>query len=103
MKMPARLIHYPFFSLCLLGIVSMPFALRTQAQSEPAKTGAPQDWTAQQDHKNMMEQLGITVLRPGPSGQAGKTNSANYDEAKANPFPDLPDVLTLKNGDKVTT
>src|SRR5262249_45619151 len=26
-----------------------------------------------------------------------------YDPAKANPYPDLPDVLTLKNGKKVTT
>ena len=51
----------------------------------------------------MMEQLGITRLRPGPSGQPGATNSANYDPAKANPFPDLPDVLSLKNGQKVTT
>ena len=51
----------------------------------------------------MMEQLGIKKLRPGPSGRAGATNSANYDPAKANPFPDLPDPLTLKNGEKVTT
>ena len=27
----------------------------------------------------------------------------NYDESKANPFPNLPDILTLKNGEKVTT
>jgi hypothetical protein len=47
--------------------------------------------------------LGITRLRPGPSGQTGATNSANYDPAKANPFPDYPEVLTLKNGKKVTT
>ena len=52
----------------------------------------------------MMEQLGITKLRPGPSGNANATNNAaNYDPAKANPFPVLPDVLTLKNGKKVTT
>jgi hypothetical protein len=51
----------------------------------------------------MMQQLGITKLRPGPSGRAGATNEANYDESKANPFPDLPDPLTLKNGKKVTT
>ena len=38
----------------------------------------------------MMEQLGITKLRPGPSGQPNATNSANYDQAKANPFPNLP-------------
>src|SRR5262249_28084811 len=29
--------------------------------------------------------------------------STNYDEAKANPYPDLPDPLTLKNGKKVTS
>ena len=51
----------------------------------------------------MMDQLGIIRLRPGPSGQPGATNSANYDPAKANPFPNLPEVLTLKNGQKVTT
>jgi hypothetical protein len=51
----------------------------------------------------MMEQLGITKLRPGPSGQPNATNSANYDQAKANPFPNLPDPLTLKNGKKITT
>jgi hypothetical protein len=57
----------------------------------------------QQDHQNMKEQLGIKALRPGPSGRAGVTNAANYDPAKANPYPDLPDPLTLKNGQKVTT
>ena len=51
----------------------------------------------------MMEQLGITRLRPGPSGTPGATNSANYDPVKANPFPNLPDALTLKSGAKVTT
>ena len=51
----------------------------------------------------MLKQLGITRLRPGPSGQPNATNSANYDPAKANPFPDLPEALTLKNGQKVTT
>lgn len=53
----------------------------------------------------MLEQLGITALRPGPNGraQAGDPNAANYDESKANPYPDLPEVLTLKNGKKVTS
>src|ERR1700733_10662848 len=61
------------------------------------------DWTAAQDHQNMMDQLGIKALRPGPSGTETAPNHANYDEATANPFPNLPDVLTLKNGKKVTT
>jgi hypothetical protein len=60
------------------------------------------NWTAADDHRNMMEQLGIKALRPGPSGKESDPNHANYDESKANPFPDLPDVLKLKNGKKVT-
>jgi hypothetical protein len=60
-------------------------------------------WTAADDHRNMLEQLGIKALRPGPSGNESAPNHANYDEAKANPYPDLPDVLTLQNGKKVTT
>ena len=61
------------------------------------------DWTREEDHKNMMDQLGIKQLRPGPSGNEDAPNHANYDEALANPFPKLPEVLTLKNGKKVTT
>jgi len=51
----------------------------------------------------MMDQLGIKALRPGPSGNEKAPNHANYDESKANPFPDLPDALTLKSDKKVTT
>lgn len=56
-----------------------------------------------EDHRNMMEQLGIKALRPGPSGTETAPNHANYDEATANPYPNLPEVLTLKNGKKVTS
>src|SRR5580698_4313040 len=61
------------------------------------------NWTAAEDHQNMMDQLGIKALRPGPSGNEAAPNHANYDDALANPYPNLPDVLTLKNGKKVTT
>jgi len=60
-------------------------------------------FTAEQDHQNMMDQLGIKSLRPGPSGNESAPNHANYDESLATPYPDLPDLLTLKNGKKVTT
>jgi lysophospholipase L1-like esterase len=63
----------------------------------------PMNWTAAEDHQNMMDQLGIKALRPGPSGNENAPNHANYDESKANPFPDLPDTLILKNGRKVTS
>ena len=68
-----------------------------------AQSTATKDWTAAEDHQNMMDQLGIKALRPGPSGNETAPNHANYDEATANPFPNLPDVLTLKNGKKVTS
>ena len=61
------------------------------------------NWTAAEDHQNMMEQLGIKTLRPGPSGNESAPNHANYDEATANPYPNLPDALVLKNGKRVTT
>lgn len=70
---------------------------------EWARQAPPVNWTAEQDHQNMMDQLGIKALRPGPSGNEQSPNHANYDEAKANPYGDLPDALTLKNGQKVTS
>jgi len=72
-------------------------------QQSPASPPSPLNWTAAEDHRNMMDQLGIKALRPGPSGTETAPNHANYDESTANPFPVLPDVLTLKNGKKVTT
>ena len=59
-------------------------------------------FTAEQDHQNMMDQLGIKVLRPGPSGDEKAPNHPNYNESLANPFLYLPEVLTLKSGQKVT-
>ena len=70
-----------------------------QAQNLPA----PVTFTAEQAHQHMMDALGIRTLRPGPSGNPNAPNHANYDEAKANPYPVLPDALTLNNGQKVTT
>ncbi len=53
----------------------------------------------------MMQQLGITRLRPAPSGRAaaGAPDAANYDAAKANPYPDLPDPLRMRGGRRVLT
>lgn len=51
----------------------------------------------------MLEQLGIRALRPGPSGDETAPNHANYDEAKANPWPVLPDALTTKRGRRVSS
>jgi hypothetical protein len=73
---------------------------KTDANSIPA----PVKMTAQEDHQKMMDLLGIKSLRPGRNGMNPKAeNYANYDESRANPYPNLPDPLILKNGQKVTT
>ncbi len=57
-----------------------------------------------EDHKKMMDLLGIKKLRPGRNGMNPQAeNYANYDESKATPYPNLPDPLILKNGQNVTT
>src|SRR6266571_7030957 len=68
---------------------------QAQMQAQQAATKA--------DHQRMMELLKITSLRQGVSGNSQAPNAANYDESKANPFPNLPDPLVLKNGKKVTS
>ena len=104
-------------SLALFSLVFLTIALRAglfgQQSSAPSPAPAsptgrsdlpePKNWTAEEDHQDMMDQLRIKTLRPGPNGNESAPNHANYDESKANPFLDLPDVLTLKNGKKVTT
>lgn len=60
-------------------------------------------WTTEEDHQNMMDQLGIKKVRRGRDADENSPHAANYDESLANPFPNLPEVLTLKNGEKVTT
>ena len=58
----------------------------------------------QADHKAMLDVLGIKTLRQGANGNnPNAPNAANYDESKANPYPTLPEALTLKNGQKVKT
>ena len=76
-------------------------ALTSSLQAQQAS--APKAFTTAEDHQQMMAQLGITALRPGPNGNETAPDHANYDGALANPFPVLPDVLTLKNGQKVKT
>ena len=73
-------------------------SLRAMAQPSPSPSGYPPPvtFTADQDHKNMMDQLGIKALRPGPSGNESDPNHANYDESLANPCPILPDLLRTK-------
>ncbi len=74
------------------------------SQENKASPSPPVVLTAEQDHRRMMKLLNITSLRPGANpNNPHAPNAVNYDESKANPYPNLPDPLILKNGKRVTT
>jgi len=92
--------------LTLLALSAGPLA-RGAETAKPPESGTasgPVRMTAQEDHQRMMDLLHITSLRRGADGSNRQSpNAANYDESKANPYPNLPEPLVLKNGQKVTT
>lgn len=91
----------------LMLALTLPAAVGAQPAGEQAARSAPlappAELTAQQDHRRLLDLLGISSLRPGPSGNPDAPNAANRDESKANPYPDLPDPLALKDGRRVTS
>jgi len=92
-------------SFFVLLIVFGIFYTGLSQESKTEKSNYPPlvTFTTREDHINMMEQLGIQELRPGPSGDENAPNHANYDESIANPCPELPEILVTKDGKKVTT
>ena len=86
----------------LLGVFFGGFLYRTAHAA--GTLPPPVKMTSEEDHQRTMGLLHITELRRGRNGTGDQKNPnfANYDESKANPFPVLPDPLTLKNGKKVT-
>ena len=85
-----------WLSLCVAAAVAAAPAI---GQVAPQKG----PWTAEQDHQDMMDRLGIRKLRPGPSGNDSDPNHANTDERLANPWPVWPDLMKTHDGRAVTT
>ena len=86
----------------LLSLTFIALGLAGASQTGTSHSAPPMIFTDEQDQQNMMKQLGIRTLRPGQSGDEKAPNHANYDEDKANPYPNVPDALTFNNGQKVT-
>ena len=63
----------------------------------------PVTFTAEQDHQNMMDQLGIKSIRRGFDADQSSPYAANYDESKANPYPEIPELMKTNSGKKVKT
>src|SRR5665213_2621854 len=89
-----------FFLLIAIAITDATLAQDTLVNG--VSYPKPVNFTSQQNQENMMKQLGIQALRPGPSGNPSAPNHANYDTSKADPCPKLPDILTTNDGKKVT-
>lgn len=91
----------------ILSFLALLSIARSMSAQPPAidSSGYPKpvNFTPGQASDHMLQQLGIKRLRPGPSGNESAPNHANYDEALANPCPQLPDALTTKAGKKVTS
>jgi hypothetical protein len=77
-----------------------PAAPATQQPASASPTG-PARPTGPSDHQHMMDLLHITALRPGVAQNGTGPNPVNWDESKANPWPNLPDPLLLNNGKPV--
>ena len=74
----------------LIGLMLMLMTASVPAQS-PSVTF--------DDHQNMMDQLGIKKLRPGPN----PNDQSTFDEATANPYTNsMPGALMMNDGTKVT-
>jgi hypothetical protein len=95
-----------------VGLLTLVAGLRRGATFQAPQAAQPpsqedrqkQEELRQRDHQRLMDLLHITSLRPGADQRNPQApNGVNFDESKANPYPNLPDPLTLNNGKKVKT
>jgi len=73
--------------------------------AKQASGAAPVQLTAEQDRERMLGLLGLNdaQMRHRPASDPKAPDATNYDESKANVYPNLPDPLVLKNGQRVTS
>ena len=83
-------------TVLLVGLAAGPALAQTLVGSVPVEL------TAEDDHRRMLDELGISELRPGPSGTPSDPNAANTDEAQAKTYGVLPDPLQTEAGWRVT-
>ena len=90
--------------LLALSFISVLLVSSLLAQGAANQESGPVQLSSNQDLARIRELLGVKVQREGKDGMSpSNPNYANYDESKANPYPDYPDVMIMKNGQKVTT
>ena len=91
----------PARTVAMVGLV-LAAAASIRAEDPPK----PMSLTAQQDRQRMLDLLKIPAetMRRGPSGMnPNATDYQNIDEAKANPWPHLPEMMITKGRKPVDT
>ncbi|NQT24026.1 acetylxylan esterase [candidate division KSB1 bacterium] len=88
--------YFVLFAICILITAQVSAQWSKEERERIGKL-------SKEDHQLMMHLLGITEIRPGPSGDPKAPNAANSDESKATKYASLPNPLTFDGGDPVTT
>ena len=84
-------------------VLALSVAILAPLATMAFEDAPPVRLTSHEDHQRLMDLLHMTSIRRGRDGNnKDSPYYANYDESKANPYPNLPDPLVLKNGKKVT-
>ena len=89
--------------MAALALLAPASGVAQAGEAQQAARQAGERAAAIADHQQMMDQLGIRELRPPASHDPRSPHAANYDEARANPYPGLPDPLLFQNGQRVKT
>ncbi|MCP5411108.1 MAG: acetylxylan esterase [Alphaproteobacteria bacterium] len=85
--------------LCGIAIVAPALVTPVLAQDRAAIAAA-----SAAERQREMNLLGIARMQKGATAyDIGAPGNANYDEARANPYPDLPPLMVLNDGTTVTT
>jgi hypothetical protein len=85
---------------CVMACVGMLVIQPIDRLIGQARTSAV---TSDQMRDDMMRQLGLTRMNPGRNADSKAPGAANYDEARADPYPALPDPLRTDGGRPVRT
>ena len=88
------------FILVALPVFAQAPPPATPPPPRPAVTPTPEmlaiQAASEKDHQRVMDELGIKQLRPGADADPKSPHAANYDESKANVYPNLPDPLAAE-------
>ena len=85
-------------------VFSVLLLLAVQASAQAPDDRAAIAAASAAERNREMSLLGIAELQPPATAyDIGKAGNANYDEAKANPYPHLPPLLVSKDGTPIRT